>query len=415
MADVAASLIRFDRAGFARAADWLAVAVAASLPWSTSAALIFIGLWFLALLPTLDLAGLRRELLSAAGGLPVLLVLLGAAGMIWAPGTFATRFAGFDGFLKLLVIPLLLFQFRRSERGIFVLYGFLISCTVLLAVSWIVYAATWTLMVMIIPDKFPGIPVRDYLAQSAEFFICAFALLAIAVEWVRQRRFWLATGAVLLAIMFLWNVAFIATGRTALVVIPLLVVIFGFRQFGWKGAGAVLLAGAVLTGIAWSASPFLRARVLYSFTEIDRYKESNATSSTSLRLEFWRKSVDFIEQAPVIGHGTGSMPELFRRAAENETGAGAVTSVNPHNQFFAVAIQIGLIGGAVLIAMWLAHLALFRGAGIVPWIGIVIVSQNIVSSLFNTHLFDFFHGWLYMFGVGVLGGMALRARTDDSA
>jgi hypothetical protein len=63
--------------------------------------------------------------------------------------------------------------------------------------------------------------------------------------------------------------------------------------------------------------------------------------------------------------------------------------------------------------MWLAHLMLFRGGGLTGWIGLVIVVDNIVSSLFNSHLFDFTAGWLYVFGVGVAGGMILRER--DSA
>ena len=48
------------------------------------------------------------------------------------------------------------------------------------------------------------------------------------------------------------------------------------------------------------------------------------------------------------------------------------------------------------------------GPGLVAWFVLVIVLQNVISSLFNSHLFDFFHGWFYVFGVGVLGGMALR-------
>ena len=72
-----------------------------------------------------------------------------------------------------------------------------------------------------------------------------------------------------------------------------------------------------------------------------------------------------------------------------------------------------MLGAAVLIAMWLAHLALFRGGGLIAWIGIVMVVQNVASAPFNSHLFDSFHGWLYVFGVGVLGGMgALRERPD---
>jgi O-antigen ligase len=198
-----------------------------------------------------------------------------------------------------------------------------------------------------------------------------------------------------------------------LVVIPVLILIFGLRRFGWKGLVGATVAGAVLIGIAWSASPFMRLRVLYSFYELDRYREENAANSTALRIEFWKKSMEFIAEAPVIGHGTGSMPDLYRRAAAGESGAQAVASVNPHNQFFAVAIQLGLFGGAILIAMWIAHLALFRGAGLVAWLGIVIVVQNFVSSLFNSHLFDFLHGWLYVFGLGVIGGTALHQAARE--
>jgi O-antigen ligase len=36
------------------------------------------------------------------------------------------------------------------------------------------------------------------------------------------------------------------------------------------------------------------------------------------------------------------------------------------------------------------------------------VAQNFVSSLFNSHLFDFAEGWIYVLGVGVAGGMSRR-------
>ena len=47
------------------------------------------------------------------------------------------------------------------------------------------------------------------------------------------------------------------------------------------------------------------------------------------------------------------------------------------------------------------------------WIGLVIVVQNIVGSLFNSHLFDFGQGWVYVLGVGVAGGMALKKRATE--
>jgi O-antigen ligase len=44
------------------------------------------------------------------------------------------------------------------------------------------------------------------------------------------------------------------------------------------------------------------------------------------------------------------------------------------------------------------------------------VVQNIFTSLFNSHVFDFHEGWMYVLGVGIAGGMALKAfATDDLA
>ena len=86
--------------------------------------------------------------------------------------------------------------------------------------------------------------------------------------------------------------------------------------------------------------------------------------------------------------------------------------MNPHQQTFAVGIQLGLVGVALLWAMWIVHLLLFRGEGIIPWFGLLVVLQNILGSPLNSHLFDFTQGWIYVFGVGVLGGAVLREAPD---
>jgi O-antigen ligase len=51
---------------------------------------------------------------------------------------------------------------------------------------------------------------------------------------------------------------------------------------------------------------------------------------------------------------------------------------------------------------------LFRGATLVAWFGLAVVVQNVVGSFFNSYLFDFAQGWLYVLGVGIAGGMVLR-------
>jgi len=73
------------------------------------------------------------------------------------------------------------------------------------------------------------------------------------------------------------------------------------------------------------------------------------------------------------------------------------------------------VGAALLVALWVAHLLLFRGEGYAAWIGLIVVVQSIIGSLFNSHLFDFTQGWIYVFGVGVAGGMVLRQRATPAS
>jgi len=393
-------------------ADGLAAAVAVSLPWSTSATGVLVVVWLIALVPTLDAAAVRREALSAAGGLPLLLWMLAAIGMLWADVSWSERIAGLSGFHKLLFIPLLLAQFRRSSQANWVIVGFLASSAVLLVVSWALVLTpglTWRGRLS------PGVPVKNYIMQSAIFAICAFGLIGQASEMWRTRAR-LSLGLLLLAAAFIANIVYVSTARTTLVVLAVMLVLWGLRQFGWKGALGAALIGAILAGAVWASSPYLRERISVAVQELQTYEVGDVNTPTGLRIEYWKKSLAFIAEAPVIGHGTGTIPKLFQRDATAATIPMLVTT-NPHNQILAVAIELGFVGAVALLAMWLAHLALFRAGSLAAWFGLLVASYNIVSSLFNSHLFDFGQGWLYVLGVGVTGGMVLRAaaKAEDKS
>ena len=179
-------------------------------------------------------------------------------------------------------------------------------------------------------------------------------------------------------------------------------------------AGLILAAAfpnVGVAGLAWVASPQLQRTVTTVTRDYQLYKETHAPTSIGLRLEFWQKSLRFIAEAPVIGHGTGSTRGLFEQAATGPAVlAGGQVASNPHNQTLHVAIQWGVLGVILLYAIWWRHLLLFRSAGLAAWIGLLVVVQNIFTSLFNSHLFDFSPGWMYVLGVGVAGGMVLGAR-----
>jgi O-antigen ligase len=415
------ALARFDAAFLRRSgnrlADWLAVGVALALPWSTSATSIFIFAWLLAVLPTSDATAIKRELATPAGGLPVLLWFLGLIGMLWADVDWIARYRGLDSFNRLLLIPLLLAQFRRSDNGIWVACGFLVSETAVLILSYVLILTpglTWR-------GHVDGVPAHDDIYQGSAFLVCAFGALGYAAHCGKKKPA-AALGFLAVAALFIANFAFAMVSRIALVAAPVLILLFGWRLMRWRGVFAACLAALVLAGVLWTLSPSLRARVHESLGEFQQYQTSKDITSLGLHMAFFKESIEIVGAAPLFGHGTGTIAEQFRKVTAGRSGADAVVADNPHNQTFAVAIQVGAVGALVLWAMWIAHFLLFRGQGssnqegssnqgLASWLGPVVVVENVVSSTAHSHLFDFTNGWLYVFGVGVLGGMALRERA----
>ena len=193
--------------------------------------------------------------------------------------------------------------------------------------------------------------------------ICFFVLLAIGFRFV-HRHLLVSTGFFVVAVLFLVNVFYIASGRTALVVIAVLLFVFAFWQWEWKKAVVVLLTAVVCAFVVWKTSTYLRTELALMPGEIQRYLSENAITRSGERLEYWQKSVSFISDAPILGHGTGSIRELFRQAAIGQSGASALVSDNPHNQTLTIAIQLGFAGVALLYAMWIGHLRLFLGTNL---------------------------------------------------
>ncbi len=105
----------------------------------------------------------------------------------------------------------------------------------------------------------------------------------------------------------------------------------------------------------------------------------------------------------------------FENSALGKMGASGVSIDNPHNQIFAIAIPLGALGTIMLFSMWIAHALLFRENTAFGWFGSVVVAQNIVGCIFNSHLFDFTEGWIYVLGVGIIGGSILGERAAAAA
>jgi O-antigen ligase len=380
---------------------WLLVAVSASLPWSTSATEAMIGCWVVVAISLLDPQKLWKALESPVAILPLVICLISIAGLIYTEGESRVALHRTFQYFRLLAIPLLLAQCPTRAQCWHVVWAYLLSCSFLLAASYLVWL--WP-QLSFRPLRVPGVPTKDYIAQSGEFTLCALGLLALAWQrWSGGQRL-VSTAAVGLALLFLSNIFCVAASRTALFTLPILLVVLAAKMLRYRIFPVFCLALSLGGAAVWYSSPSLQQRTDQIRQEV--YGEATPQTqdiSLALRVQFWKVSLSLLREAPILGHGTGSTGATFKRSGQNDT---SITPTdNPHNQTLLMAVELGLLGVAALWAMWTVHTYIFIRHGLAASCGLFLVLQNVIGSVFNSHLVDFTQSWTYAFGVGVLSAL----------
>lgn len=389
--------------------------IAFALPWSTTAVIVILPLWLIAIAPTFEPKKFAETLRRPISWLPVAFFGLAVVGTLWAGGQWGARLLATGPAAKLLLIPLLIYHYERSSRAHWVFIGFVASCCLLLAYSFLIFVDPGWQFTTAHGFDTTGIPIRNAIDQNQEFALCAFGLAAFAIDEFRRRRVEYAAIAATLAALFVLNILFVALARTALIYLVVLAVVLVGRHISARWAIVAFAAVAAGVVAAWLVSPYLRSRVEHVAVEYREYRETHRPTSTGQRLEYWSSAAEWIKERPIIGHGTGSVRRLFDAAAVGKEGAWADSVGNPHNQTLYVAVQWGLLGCIVLFAMWYRHFRHFAGGELLASFGAIVVLQNVLSSLFNSHLFDFAEGWIYVLGVGVAGGALTKSRAASPA
>jgi O-antigen ligase len=391
-----------------------AVTTAFMIPVSTSGQAIALSFFVLFAALTVERKQWLITLATPAAAIPVGLYLLILIGMSWSPTPFAPG-GGVAHYAKLLLIPIAMASAFTPRQALQIGHGFLAGCLVVLVLSFLSFF-------ILLPPPFQhsmgGVPLKDNAVQSGCFALCAFALalggIRVGVAGNRRR----AAAMIILALVFLADIFMIFISKTGVLMTAAFIVLFVIHAEGWKRALLIAVPIALVAAIAlWSSAPAQRrlAEIATDINAVEGNKGSpEATLSTASRLDFWSKAVEFIKEAPLFGHGTGSTKSLYQSLEATRPSPYGEAVPDPHNQFFAIAIQVGLVGGAILLLMWAVHFSMFIGRGFASAIGQAVVLQNFIGSLFNSHLSTVTQGMLYCLAVGLLGGLVQRARCRKS-
>lgn len=385
-----------------------AIATGFTLPFSTSGQAIAVSIFVVLALLTLERPRFVAIMRRPAAYLPVVLFALIVIGVLWTVQPLGSALKWVVPYAKLLLIPLVMATAFSPRQAQHIAYGFLAACIVILVLSWASFlwpTGPWTWF------KSPGVPFKDNAVQSGCFALCAFGLAIHAVGiWTHDRR--RAIAMIGLALLFFADVFLIYLSKTGVIMATALLGLFVVHTGGRRRAVLVAVAAAVVIGAALLASPQAQRRIAEINSDINANSSETATGgtlSTAARVDFWNKAVGFVQAAPILGHGTGSIKPLYQSMEATRPSPYGEATPDPHNQTLHVVLQVGLIGGLILWAMWIAHAQLFLARDLASKIGQAIVLQNIIGSLFNSHISAVTQGMLYCLAVGLLGSLVRGA------
>jgi len=94
-------------------------------------------------------------------------------------------------------------------------------------------------------------------------------------------------------------------------------------------------------------------------------------------------------EKPLLGHGTGSFSKEYKRLVPDER----FKSTNPHNEFFMIGVQLGLVGLFIYSGFLGSQ---FYYAKKLPdkekWLAQGLLLSLIITSIFNSPILDHTEG-----------------------
>jgi O-antigen ligase len=390
-------------AALGRAAAWPAILLGFTIPISIAADNILLGL--IAIASAIALArepGMVGRILAQ----PVVRAALLLYALLLVGTLYGERDPGAAGralgkYLDLALLPLMLAPFVEARARTLGLYALAGAVLLTLAISI-------GLKLGLVPAgaPFTGNPdnASVFKLDLTHNFVMAYGVflflqLGLAAATPRTRIVW-----IVLAVIAAVDVLLFVRGRTGYVVLFALVLYAGYAWKGARGLFGVSALAAAGAAILLLTPTLFSARIERTLNEArDWETHHNMHESTTMRLEWYRTSLGIIAEHPIVGSGTGAFGKAY---AERTRGRNVQPTVNPHNEFLHIAVQLGAAGLAALL--WLFYAAWRTAPRLATPLethlarGLVIAFM--IGCLFNSLLLDHTEGLLFAWLAALLYG-----------
>jgi O-antigen ligase len=195
--------------------------------------------------------------------------------------------------------------------------------------------------------------------------------------------------------------------------------LIGFQALPKRMRWLALFAPFLVSALLWFGAPNFKQRLLSVYTEVVSFnQQANAATSSGLRLQYWKSSLQSYAESPLLGHGAGSWnSEFLKQLAKhpNPTVEPNHGSRDPHQLFLLWAVEGGAIG---LLCLIFTLTYAVKNSSYLPrqdaWSLYALLLSLLVSSMFNSTIYGIGNGDFFCVGLGILLSLAIAKRQPQS-
>jgi O-antigen ligase len=383
---------------------WLVIAACFAVSMKTAVFSIIIGVFIILWLVSGQWKAKFKRIESNQGAV-IAIVLFGlyGIGLTYSEADWSHKLSWWLKYDKLLYIPMIVSIMQTEKYRKYAVNAFILSSILVLTISY-------SKFLHIIPFEDVGqgyIAFRNRIAQSIFMAFTVYLMLHRALNASGSYR---TTWLILIALATI-NILFMVNGRTGQVLLIALALWFIWETWGLKSIKwfALTLIGGILV---YQAIPNMHhSRLLDIKQEITAHNSVSNRTSAGERVEFYKNALIIVAKHPILGIGTGSFENEYRKLAKTQE-TSRDTVPNPHNQFLLTTAELGAIGLITLMCFWFVH---WRTTYQLEKIQYQITFRGLIltifiGSFFNSLLLDAGEGRLYC----VIAGVLLSAYKNKS-
>lgn len=338
------------------------------------------------------------------------LIVVGfVASLLWTGADITLALNSLAKHVKVAEIALLIMLVRSVSEARIGLTAFMLGQGFLLLSSWALFVGIpipWQAESSVNYTVF-----STYLDQSLMFATSASVFWHLRGEQILPR--WVGISFAALALI---NTLLLLEGRSgylvALTTIALAIMWtmpHRLRVMALVVTPVVLLLGLLL------GSAQVHERVTKIFRETQNFAQTQHVAdgdSSGWRLNAWMRSVQALQEKPLQGHGVGNWTPVIKRiqGSNADTIFGQGNHSNPHQEYLLWAVELGIVGGLLLLTLFLCIARDARGfPAPVQQALIGVVAATAVACLFNSALYDDLMGDFFCVSLGLLMALGVRS------